>query len=540
MNPPRPPVSEAQFRQQLATGHDLVRKREVGKAFALAKQLAGTHPLRAEVWALATDAAFYLGKIDTALRLSDRALSLRAGEPALKLQRARILAASRRRKDFRALVPQLRAEAEGKETLLRDMGWLCFRSQMVPEALDFLAAATQPGPATPHTLYKLAIVRFASGQFAAAEQDIERLLETEPAHGPALYLRSTLRRQTAQANHVEDIRRRLDTGLKLEWHKGLVLYALAKELEDLGDHAGSFDALARGAAIMRASLDYDVQADVTGMAEIAAAFATPSTGQPAPGSQAEPDVIFIVGMPRSGTTLVERLLVQSGKVVSGGEPKDLDAILRQAGQQQRASMPGATLAEAIASADLAALGQEYLRGLREMVPGDHVIIDKLPRNFLHCGAILRALPRARIIHLVRDPLDSCYAMYKTAFFNAYEFSYTQEELAEYFIAYRKLMAHWHQAMPGRILDVRYEDLVADTANQARRLYAWCGLPWTEQALETPGEDKAFATASAAQVREPVHRRSVGSALRHREGLAVLAARLAAAPELGWSLPAMAD
>ena len=130
--------------------------------------------------------------------------------------------------------------------------------------------------------------------------------------------------------------------------------------------------------------------------------------------------------------------------------------------------------------------------------------------------------------MVRDPLDSCYAILKTMFFNAYDFSYDLDELAEYYIAYRRMMQHWHDVMPGVILDVRYEDLGTDTEAQARRIYDWCGLEWNPVALNVPDKQAVFATASAAQVREPVHTRSVNSSRKHADGLAPLAEKLAAA------------
>src|SRR5690606_23635088 len=151
-------------------------------------------------------------------------------------------------------------------------------------------------------------------------------------------------------------------------------------------------------------------------------------------------------------------------------------------------------------ADFAALGREYMRGAREAAGGSPVFIDKMTLNFLYCGMIGKALPGAKIIHLVRDPLDSCYAVFKTLLFNAYHYSCDLDDLARYYITYRQVMRHWHEVMPGRILDVRYEDLVTDTEHQARRMYDWCGLDWNPAALEIPAGKAVFASASAAQVR----------------------------------------
>lgn len=534
------PDTPSPLQRQLAHGFGLLRQHRYAEAVRLARQLLQLHPDDVNVLLLGTDAMLATGNPRQSLALAERALARSGGDPSVKLRKARVLAAMRRRRELRDIVAEVRAMAGGNGELLWHAGSLCFRNDLVAEAIACLADAARLLDHPPALLYELAFSRFYGGDFAAAEADLDRLLARDPGCGSALYLRACVRRQTPERNNVADLRQRLQGSTSARPNdRAAALYALAKELEDLGQDAASFQALEEGARLMRGTFEFDVAAECAGMAEMAEAYDAAFMAAPTPGHQ-EAGPVFVVGMPRSGTTLVERLLVQSGQVVSAGEPQDFGHLLLYNSARMRGADTTRTLAQASTGLDLAAIGREYMRGLREIVPGSTLFIDKMPANFMFCGAILKALPEARIIHLVRDPLDSCYAMYKTLFFNMYPFSYDQAELAGYFVGYRRLMAHWHQVAPGRILDVHYEELVTDTEAQARRLYEWCGLPWTERALETPGADKVFVTASAAQVREPVHRRSVGSALRHRESLSVLAARLAAAPELGWSLPAMAD
>jgi hypothetical protein len=158
--------------------------------------------------------------------------------------------------------------------------------------------------------------------------------------------------------------------------------------------------------------------------------------------------------------------------------------------------------------DFGALGRNYLASVRQLADGQRYTIDKLPFNFRYCGLIHKALPKASIVHLMRDPMDTCYAIFKTMFINAYHFAYQLEELAEYFIAYRRMMDHWHAVMPGVILDVRYEDLVSDPQTQSRRLLSHCSLPWEDDVLEFHRSTKASTTASTVQVRRPIYRSSV--------------------------------
>jgi hypothetical protein len=178
--------------------------------------------------------------------------------------------------------------------------------------------------------------------------------------------------------------------------------------------------------------------------------------------------------------------------------------------------------------DFGRIGGNYLAAVRDLAGGQRYTIDKLPFNFRYCGLIHKALPKAAIVHLTRDPMDTCYAVFKTLFINAYHFSYQLEELAEYYVAYRRMMDHWHAVMPGVMLDVRYEDLVSDPQTQCRRLLEHCGLPWEDQVLDFHRSTKASTTASAMQVRRPIYQSSVQKWRNYTRELQPVLRRLAAA------------
>jgi hypothetical protein len=220
--------------------------------------------------------------------------------------------------------------------------------------------------------------------------------------------------------------------------------------------------------------------------------------------------IFIVGMPRTGTTLVERILGNHSEVASAGEavdfPEEMTAAARAT--HARLGLTDTDLLRASLQMDFGEVGRRYLAAIRDLAGVQRYTIDKLPFNFRYCGLIHKALPKAAIVHVTRDPMDTCYAVFKTLFINAYHFSYQLEEVAEYFIAYRRMMDHWHAVMPGVMLDVRYEELVADPQTQCRRLLAHCGLRWEDQVLDFHRSKKASTTASAMQVRRPIYRSSV--------------------------------
>jgi hypothetical protein len=242
------------------------------------------------------------------------------------------------------------------------------------------------------------------------------------------------------------------------------------------------------------------------------------------------DPIFVLGLPRSGSTLVERILTSHSAVTAAAELPCfalalVSAVRRHTGRDR---LPRQELVAQAARVDFAALGQDYLQRARRELDTRGRFVDKMPLNYLYCGLIQRALPRAKIIHVTRHPMAVCFAMYKALFKDAYPFSYDLRELARYYIGYRRLMDHWYAAMPSAIHSVSYEALVADQLGESRRLLEFCGLEWQE-ACARPHENRAASTtASAAQVRRPVYATSVTQWQHYELQLAGLKSQLTAA------------
>ncbi len=291
-------------------------------------------------------------------------------------------------------------------------------------------------------------------------------------------------------------------------------FALGKALADAGRHADSLEAFRRGAAAKRRTLQYDESEVLAGMRRTAAAFDAGVVR--GPGGAADPAPVFIVGMPRSGSTLVEQILAGHPSVYGAGERTDWPALMEEVA---RTHPPWPESAPGLPPAAWTDLGARYLGEVRTSAPTAARILDKMPGNFRHLGAILRALPGARIIHTVRDPIDTCLSCFSTLFAGYQPHTYDLAELGRYWRAYDALMAHWRAVLPeGVMIEVAYEDLVADPEGQARRLIAHLGLDWDPACLDFAALDRPVRTASAAQVREPVHGRSVGRWRVHGEAL----------------------
>ena len=220
--------------------------------------------------------------------------------------------------------------------------------------------------------------------------------------------------------------------------------------------------------------------------------------------------VFVLGLPRTGTTLVERILGNHSAVVAAGELRQFpEQMIRLARESLGGrDLPRDELVAHTLKLDMRELGRRYVESTRPRTGARPHFVDKLPLNYLYCGLIHGSLPGARIVHLRRHPLDACYAIYKTLFSRAYPFSYDLGELGQYYVAYDRLMSHWRTAMPGVIYDLHYEAIVDDPEGETRRLLDHCGLEFESACLDFHRSPEASTTASALQVRQPIYRDSV--------------------------------
>jgi len=422
----------------------------------------------------------------------------------------------------------LQADAHGRDGAAAhaELGDLWSVLADYPAAEASYTRAIELAPSEARFWFNRAAVRRFLGQIEAAEADYDGVIALSPTDAQAYLNRSELRPQTPARNHIAELERALAAG-SAHWTREVPLrYALAKEYEDLGEYAQSWRHLAAGAGLRRQHLQYDVQVDLATVDWIRQAF--PIGARSSPGAlSSEP--IFILGMPRTGSTLVDRIMGSHSQVYSAGELTDFTAAVVAAVQQRHGrELSRRELVAGSAELDFAALGQDYLQRTRPRTGHTPHFTDKLPLNYLYCGLIARALPQARIVHVTRGAMASCYGMFKVLFDRGYPFSYDLRELADYYIGYRRLMDHWHAALPGRIIDVNYEKLVADPALETRRLLDTLGLPWQPQCLEFYENPTPVATASAVQVRRPIYSGAVSIWRHYEPELAPLAERLRAA------------
>ena len=346
------------------------------------------------------------------------------------------------------------------------------------------------------------------GRFDDAQGAIERVISVSPRRARSFYQLALVRPFQRSDAHFQAL---VDNGRDIDAlgtdDRIFLDFALAKALADVGDHEGSFQRLTDGNRLKRSRTQYDEAAVLSALETASSTFTGDLIRRNGGGGEMSSAPVFIVGMPRSGTTLVEQILASHSKVFAAGEIAAFhEAALEQA--PSPASFPDA--ASTLSRGELRQLGKAYLDRIRRLAPDAEKITNKTTDNFRFAGLIHLALPNARIVHVRRDPIDTCLSCYSKLFFDDLPYAYDLQELCRYYRAYEALMAHWRQVLPpGVMLEVRYEEVVSDLEVQARRIVAHCGLAWDPRCLDFHLTQRPVRTASAAQVRRAIYQSSVG-------------------------------
>lgn len=391
---------------------------------------------------------------------------------------------------------------------------------------SFARAAELPGTVAEDALVSIAASHMENGDKELAVESFDKVLKRFPGSVKATTARVDSKKYLAGDPEIAAMEAALAVvpppgiNARMDLH-----FALGKAYLDTGDSALAFSHLERGNGIRRSTLTYDSAATTAWMRRIGDSF-TPEVMQRWGGAGAVSDLpVFIVGMPRSGTTLVEQILASHASVHGAGEL----TYLRQAADK---AGPFPDLLAHVDGATLTAIGEDYLSRIRVLAPNALRVVDKMPANFLHAALIPLILPGARIIHCRRDPVDTCLSCYSKHFAGEQAFSYQLEELGQFHRAYQDLMAQLRLVLPPeRFIEVDYESVVDDLEGQARRLIDFVGLPWDDACLSFYETRRVVRTASVAQVRQPIYTTSRGRWRKHADHLGPLLAALGiAAPQ----------
>jgi tetratricopeptide (TPR) repeat protein len=384
------------------------------------------------------------------------------------------------------------------------LGNIFSRAQRHEEALDAYREALEIAPASAGALSGMGHVLKTIGRQAESIEAYRQCIAAHPGFGEAYWSLANLKTFEFDESEVETMKRMADKKALGDEARVNFFVSLGKHFENREDYERAFDYYRRGNDLRREHEIYDpVQTQVV-HDRIIEVFGRDFLAERSGWGDPDPAPILIVGLPRSGSTLIEQILASHSMVEGTMELPDLSRIIGEINKRTRGRAEYPEAVKHLNEEGASALGKRYLETTMRYRSGKPHFIDKMPNNFPSIGLLQLILPNARVINARRHPLDSCLGSYKQLFFKGQSFTYDQFELGHYYLQYQRMMDHWHEVLPGKVLDVRYEDVVADLETQVRRILEHCGLPWEDRCLRYWETERAINTASSEQVRQPIY------------------------------------
>ena len=444
-----------------------------------------------------------------AIRHFKQAIALRPDYPTAEYGLAGALAKQERHLEATEHYRKALAGRPDWVAALCELGFSLHMADQTEQGLACYERALSLDPAYAEAHHGLGLTQQALGQLQESRRAFEKAVELAPdvpAYHRSLGETKRFRADDPQLAAMEALAGRIET--YRDEQQAALHFALGKAYADLGRHALAFEHLVQGNAIKHRLGEYDERAHLDMMRHIEKVFTAellrrqPSAGDPSPLP------ILIVSMPRSGSTLIEQILASHPRIFGAGELRFLSQAAKAfRGRSVREFFP--EIANHLSAEQLRRFGARYIEHLRSLAPVAERVTDKMPSNYLNIGLVHMALPNARIIHARRDPLDTCVSCF-SHLFSTKSFTSDLGTLGRYYRSYDALMAHWRAVLPpGVMLEVQYEELVADFENHARRIVEFCGMDWNPRCLAFYETKRPVRTASVAQVREPIFTRSIG-------------------------------
>lgn len=459
------------------------------------------------------DALFFAGIARMELQQPTQALEhlhaatrLAPDRPDFATQYAKALAMTRQLSKARIAADRALALSPDHPSMLDTLGVVYTQANALEQAATAFRRAVALAPDFAPYRFNLAYALIAVGDSQGAEHELETSIRLEPRHWLAHLSLAQLRRQGQNDNHLDRLRSLLSR-YGNDVHAQIYLnMAAAKEYEDSADYARAFEHYVKGKAAARHARPYSIRRDETMFDNLMRGFAGIDAAAPCGDPTDEP--IFVIGMPRTGTTLLERIISSHPDVYSAGELQNFPAALQAASGSPSPILLDPEINRRTRHIDWQRLGAAYLASTRPATSGQPHFVDKLPHNFLYAGFIARALPRAKLICLRRDPIDTCLSNFRHLFeqeSSFYDYSCDLLDTGRYYVLFDRLIAHWQRVLPGRILEMPYESLVNSQESSTRDLLAFCELRWDDACLHFEDNPAPVNTPNAWQVRAPMFR-----------------------------------
>ena len=491
---------------ELIEAIELLRLGKLGKAEQIARAFLKREPANVTAIRILADIGVKLGQFNDARLLLERALELAPDFHLARHNYANVLVRLQRLEEADEQAEKLLAIEPGNPNFRILKALVLARMGRHEQALEIYEDVLKVYPNQARAQMSYGHTLKTVGRLEDAIRAYRKCVALSPEVGEAYWSLANLKTFRFSDEDIEQMRSQVTAEGGDPDDQAHIAFALGKALEDRGEFDESFHFYRRGNAIRGVNHRHNVKINVFNTARQIRVF-TPELLESLQGVGCDaPDPIFIVGLPRAGSTLLEQILASHSQVEGTTELTDIIAMSRQLAQKNRQN-PAGMYPEILGQLPREAfreLGESYLQTTRIQRSDTPYFIDKMPNNFQHIGLIHLILPKAKIIDARRHPMACCFSGFKQLFARGQTFTYSLEDIGRYYRDYVILMDHWDRVLPGRVLRVNYEEMVADTENQIRRVLDYCGLEFEEQCLRFYETERAIRTPSAEQVRQPIY------------------------------------
>ncbi|MXO66764.1 tetratricopeptide repeat-containing sulfotransferase family protein [Altericroceibacterium endophyticum] len=502
-----------QLPRELLAALNHLHEGRLAKAEDLCRYYLQQHPRDVEGMRLLAEIGSRFGVLDDAEFLLESALTFKPDDLRLRLDYIQVLRSRQKFAEAYDQAAQLYEAQPDNVTFQSQLAIESMQTGKYERAFELFDAVLERLPNDPATLTSRGHALKTYGKQADAVASYQAAIAARPAAGEAYYSLANLKTYRFSDAEIEAMHAQLDHGDLSFMDRVHLNFALGKAHEDAGEYERSFRYYDEGNALKRRQSRYDAdQMRAEFDAQMRVCTSDLFAAQAGKGHDAA-DPIFVLGLPRAGSTLIEQILASHSQVDGTMELPDILAMAHRLRGRSKASAnsryPG--VLAGLSADQLQAMGRQYIENTRIHRQGAPFFIDKMPNNFRHIGLIQLILPNARIIDARRAPMDCCFSGFKQLFAQGQEFTYGLTEIGRYYSDYVDLMDHWDRALPqGRILRVQHEDVLDDLEGQVRRILDYCGLPFEESCVEFHKTDRAVRTASSEQVRQPINRSGVAA------------------------------
>ena len=493
---------------ELIEANRLLHEGKQGKAESIVRDLLKKYPTDVTAIKMLADIALKMGQLKDASHLLERCLELAPDFHAARHSYAIVLMRRQMPEAAMKEAEQLLAHDPENPNFLTIKAYILNRIGDQSGALDLYEGVLQHYPNQAKAQMSYGHTLNAVGRLDEAIEAYNKCIRLSPEVGEAYWSLANLKTFRFSDEDIDNMRKQVTTKGGDADDQSHLAFALGKALEDRKEYGESFEFYRRGNAIRRVTHRHNLKVNVLDSLRQVRALPGAFFEQRKNWGCGAPDPIFIVGLPRAGSTLLEQILASHSQVEGTAELMDIIAISRKLGDKKRENPAGKypeVLAE-LTRDQVRELGESYLETTRiQRTTDDPLFIDKMPNNFQHIGLIHLILPNSKIIDARRHPMGGCFSGFKQLFARGQTFTYGLEDIGKYYRDYVRVMDHWDEALPGRVHRVQYEEMVTDTEAQIRALLDYCGLDFEEQCLRYYETERSIRTPSAEQVRKPIYK-----------------------------------